>query len=153
MEPYDDNGVVYQLEKSSASQTGYLHVVEPRPGQFHAKLKLPGETKQSFLPGAACKTAQEAALRVAKYPRARSGCAAQLAAFALSDLHVVDNGSDGKFAQGSAGADLHFYFAILRLVARHPIFDNVANFEALGRKHVKKLLGNMASLIADFNCH
>ena len=67
MEPYDDNGVVYQLEKSSASQTGYLHVVEPRPGQFHAKLKLPGETKQSFLPGAACKTAQEAALRVAKY--------------------------------------------------------------------------------------
>ena len=67
MEPYDDNGVVYQLEKSSASQTGYLHVVEPRPGQFHAKLKLPGETRQSFLPGAACKTAQEAALRVAKY--------------------------------------------------------------------------------------
>ena len=48
--------------KSSASRTGYLHVVEPRAGQFHAKLKLPGETRQSFLAGAACKTAQEAAL-------------------------------------------------------------------------------------------
>ena len=48
MEPYDDNGVVYQLVKSSASRTGYLHVVEPRAGQFHAKLKLPGETRQSL---------------------------------------------------------------------------------------------------------
>ena len=67
MEPYvDDNGVVYQLE-TSKSHTGYLHVVEPRPGQFHAKLKRPGETTQRFLPGAACKTAQEAALRVAKH--------------------------------------------------------------------------------------
>ena len=68
MEPFDDNGVVYQLVKSSASRTGYLHVVEPRKGHFHVKLKLnPDDAKQQYLPGDACKTQQEAALRYAKY--------------------------------------------------------------------------------------
>ena len=68
MEPYDDNGTTYFLHTSSKSKTGYLHVVEPRKGHFHVKLKLsPDDAKQQYLPGDACKTPQEAALRYAKY--------------------------------------------------------------------------------------
>jgi len=58
-------GVTYELERSSGSKTGYKNVVELRPGQFHAKPSVDG--KQVQLPGDACNTAQEAALRLAIY--------------------------------------------------------------------------------------
>ena len=37
MEPFEADGVVYQLQLSRKSSTGYLCVVEERPGEFHAK--------------------------------------------------------------------------------------------------------------------
>ena len=36
-EPFEDNGVVYQLALSAKSATGYKCVVEERKGEFHAK--------------------------------------------------------------------------------------------------------------------
>jgi len=65
MEQYSHEGVTYELELSSKCTTGYKSVFEPRPGQFHAKPTIGG--KQTTLPGPACKTAQEAALRLAMY--------------------------------------------------------------------------------------
>ena len=59
------DGAMYDLAQSSSSKTGYKNVVELRPGQFHAKPSVGG--KQVQLPGEACKTAQEAALRLAVY--------------------------------------------------------------------------------------
>ena len=67
VEPYtDEDGTVYELALSDNS-TGYAHVQEVRGGQFHAKLTLPNENKQTTLPGGACASAQLAALRVAKF--------------------------------------------------------------------------------------
>ena len=57
---------MYELALSDNS-TGYAHVQEVRGGQFHAKLTLPNENKQTALPGGACASAQLAALRVAKF--------------------------------------------------------------------------------------
>ena len=66
MEPFTaQDGTVYELETSGKSATGYKNVVEPREGQFHAKPTVDG--KQVTLPGPACKTAQEAAVRLAVY--------------------------------------------------------------------------------------
>ena len=56
-----------QLALSSKSATGYKCVVEERKGEFHAKITPVRGGGQAFLPGGACKTAQEAALRLAKY--------------------------------------------------------------------------------------
>ena len=63
----EDGGVMWRLKLSKKNKNGggYLNVVEPRPGEFHAKPKIGG--KQETLPGGACKTAKEAALRFAKY--------------------------------------------------------------------------------------
>ena len=47
---------------------GYLSVVQPRDGEYHAKVSVDGG--QHMLPGPACKTPQEAALRLAKYEAA-----------------------------------------------------------------------------------
>ena len=62
MEPFEADGVVYQLQLSRKSSTGYLCVVEERPGEFHAKGTFVKGGGQVFLPGGACKTAQDAAL-------------------------------------------------------------------------------------------
>ena len=66
----DHDGVLYVLEKSKNknTKTGYEGVYTPRPGQYHAKLRLDlSSTKQTTIPGPACKSAKEAALRLAKY--------------------------------------------------------------------------------------
>ena len=66
MEPFTaQDGTVYELETSRKSANGYKNVVELRPGQFHAKPTVGG--KQVTLPGPACTTAQEAAVRLAVY--------------------------------------------------------------------------------------
>ena len=66
MEPFEDGGVVYELKLSSKTSTGYQCVVEERPGEFQAKATLVKGGGQVTLPGGACKTAREAALRLAK---------------------------------------------------------------------------------------
>ena len=66
MEQYDDNGIIYELETGD-NATGYKCVVMTRPGQYHAKVTLERGGGQTMLPGPACATPQEAALRYAKY--------------------------------------------------------------------------------------
>ena len=63
-------GTIYNLKRSSA-KFGYEGVFEPHKGQgYHAKLRLDdskGVKAQTTIPGPACKTPKEAALRLAKF--------------------------------------------------------------------------------------
>ena len=66
-EACEHGGVVYQLQLSSKKTHGYKCVEEVRPGEFHAKTTLVKSGGQVTLPGPACKTAREAALRLAMH--------------------------------------------------------------------------------------
>ena len=70
VELLEEGGVVWQLKLSTKNKKGggYLNVVQPRDGEYHAKPKVGGV--QQTLPGKACKTAKEAALRLAKFEAA-----------------------------------------------------------------------------------
>ena len=61
-------GTLYTLKKGTG-KLGYEGVFEPHKGKgFHAKLRLDKDSKeQTTLPGEACTTPREAALRLAKY--------------------------------------------------------------------------------------
>ena len=62
-------GTVYMLKKGTG-KLGYEGVFEPHKGRkgFHAKLRLDPHSKdQTTLPGAACQTPEEAALRLARF--------------------------------------------------------------------------------------
>ena len=66
-------GTIYNLKRSSVlgAKFGYEGVFEPHKGQgYHAKLRLDdskGVKAQTTIPGPACKTPKEAALRLAKF--------------------------------------------------------------------------------------
>ena len=60
------DGKTYKLERCDNKST-YKHVVELRPGQFHAKITIEKCGGQVIIPGRACATAKEAALRLAMY--------------------------------------------------------------------------------------
>ena len=60
------------LKLSSKSKTGYECVIKVREGEYHAKLKVRGERGQRTLPGKACATPREAAIRLAQWRAA--GC-------------------------------------------------------------------------------
>ena len=62
----DGDGITYELELGKG-KTGYKNVVELRAGQFHAKFVPEKGGEQVTLPGPACKSAKEAAIRLAKY--------------------------------------------------------------------------------------
>jgi hypothetical protein len=61
-------GTVYTL-KTGTGKFGYEGVFEPHKGKgYHAKLRLDPDSKdQTTLPGAACQTPEEAALRLARF--------------------------------------------------------------------------------------
>ena len=64
-----DGGVEYKLRlsKSNKKGGGYMNVVNVRDkGEYHVKIKVAGGGQQ-MLPGKACTTPQEAALRYAKF--------------------------------------------------------------------------------------
>ena len=67
MEQVTVDGIIYELELSEVAKTGYKNVVELRSGQFHAKFVPEKGGEQVTLPGPACKSAKEAAIRLAKY--------------------------------------------------------------------------------------
>ena len=64
-----EDGTTWQLKRGPNKKgEGYLGVAQPRTGEFHARVNVAGMTDgQQLVPGKACKTAQEAALRYAKY--------------------------------------------------------------------------------------
>ena len=69
VELFNDGGVDYELQlskKPSEKNGGYVGVVK-QGNLFHGKLTLSRGAGQTMLPGDGCKTAQEAALRIAKY--------------------------------------------------------------------------------------
>ena len=66
-EPFEEDGVVYELELSRRSTTGYKNVIKVRGGEFHAKPTPVKGGGQVTLEGPGCKTAREAALRLAKW--------------------------------------------------------------------------------------
>lgn len=67
MEQLEHEGTTYELELSHHSKTGYKSVVEVRAGEFHVKITQEKGGGQVTLPGPACKTAKEAALRLAMF--------------------------------------------------------------------------------------
>ena len=72
VELFNDGGVDYELQlskKPSEKNGGYVGVVK-QGNLFHGKLTLSRGAGQTMLPGDGCKTAQEAALRIAKYKAA-----------------------------------------------------------------------------------
>ena len=72
-EPYSPyksptSGRMLKLVKSAKSKTGYLSIIEPRPGNFSAKITLkPGVKKMSHLPGSSSTTPRGAAIHLARY--------------------------------------------------------------------------------------
>ena len=72
VELFNDGGVDYELllsKKPSENNGGYMGVVK-QGNLFHGKVTLARSAGQTMLPGDGCKTAQEAALRIAKYKAA-----------------------------------------------------------------------------------
>ena len=64
----EEDGVLYQLQLSDNSATGYQGVYVPHAGKgFHAKVTPVTGGGQVTLPGEACATPELAALRLAKY--------------------------------------------------------------------------------------
>jgi len=69
VELYEDSGTVYELKRSkkpSANNGGYEGVVK-QGMLFNAKPTLKTGGGQTMLPGGGCRTAKEAAVRIAKY--------------------------------------------------------------------------------------
>ena len=71
-ERVEDDGIWYELplsKKSSDNNGGYEGVFKPG-NFFHSKVTLSKGGGQTTLPGQGCRTAREAALRIAKFKAA-----------------------------------------------------------------------------------